>query len=114
MRAAGLPSGESILGSLKEGIKVIVEDGVAKLPDRTAFAGSIATADLLVRNMIKLAGVTLLQAIQMITTTPAQICRVDTRKGSITIGKDADLVIFDEDIQIKATIINGRVIANRL
>ncbi|HEY3373121.1 MAG TPA: N-acetylglucosamine-6-phosphate deacetylase [Prolixibacteraceae bacterium] len=114
MRAAGLSAGESILGGLKDGIRVIVEDGVAKLPDRTAFAGSIATADLLVRNMVKLVGVPLLHAIQMITTTPAQICRIDHRKGSLTAGKDADLVIFDDNIQIMATMINGRMIVNQL
>src|SRR3546814_3620765 len=55
MRAAGLPPGESILGSLSDALKVIVEDGVAKLPDRSAFAGSVATADRLVRNLINLA-----------------------------------------------------------
>ena len=114
MRAAGMGPGESMLGSLKDGLKVIVEDGVAKLPDRTAFAGSVATADRLVRNMIQLAGVPLLHAVQMMTITPARICKIDTAKGSLTIGKDADLVIFDDDIQLKTTLINGRVIANQL
>ncbi len=114
MRAAGMGPGESILGGLKDGMKVIVEDGVAKLLDRTAFAGSVATTDLLVRNMINLAGVPLLHAVQMITSTPAQICRIDNRKGSLTIGKDADVIIFDDKIQIKATIISGRVIADSL
>ena len=53
MRAAGMPPGESTLGSLVNGLKVIVEDGVAKLPDRTSFAGSVATAD---RNQRSAAG----------------------------------------------------------
>lgn len=114
MRAAGMGSGESILGSLKDGMKVIVEDGVAKLPDRSAFAGSVATADLLVRNMVQLAGVPLLHAIQMITSTPAKICKTDHCKGTLTPDKDADIVIFDEQISILATIINGRIIANKL
>lgn len=114
MRGAGMGPGESILGGLKDGMKVIIEDGVAKLLDRTAFAGSVATSDLLVRKMIQVAGVPLLHAIQMITTTPAQICGIDDRKGSLTTGKDADVVIFDDNIQIKTTIINGHVIANQL
>ena len=46
MRGAGMPNGESILGSLNKGQKVIIEDGVAKMPDRKAFAGSVATTDL--------------------------------------------------------------------
>lgn len=114
MRAAGLGPGESILGSLKDGLKVVVEDGVAKLPDRTAFAGSVATADRLVRTMVQLAGVPLLHAVQMMTSTPARVCLVDRSKGTLTVGKDADVVIFDDDIQIKTTIINGRVISNQL
>lgn len=114
MRAAGMKSGESILGSLKDGLKVIVEDGVAKLPDRTAFAGSVATTEQLVRNMVQLAGVTLPHAVQMITSTPAKISKVDHRKGTLTAGKDADVVIFDEQISIKTTIINGRIIVNKI
>jgi len=114
MRGAGMGSGESILGSLKDGMKVIIEDGVAKLLDRKAFAGSVATANLLVRNMIQLAGVPLIHAIQMITSTPAQICKVDHCKGMLTVGKDADIVIFDNNIEIKTTLINGRVIVDQL
>jgi N-acetylglucosamine-6-phosphate deacetylase len=114
MRAAGQTSGESILGGKRDGLKVIVEDGVAKLPDRTAFAGSIATADRLVRNMIQLAGVPLLHAVQMITSTPAEICKVSQQKGTLTAGKDADIVIFDEQITVFTTIINGQIVANTL
>ena len=72
MRAAGMPEGETIIGSLKNGHKAIVEDGVAKLPDRTAFAGSVATADMLVRVMTELADVPIIDAVKMMTSTPAR------------------------------------------
>ncbi|MFO7296342.1 MAG: amidohydrolase family protein, partial [Clostridia bacterium] len=97
-------------GSLKEGQKVIVEEGVAKLPDRTAFAGSVATADRLVRTMVQLAQVPLMEAVQMMTATPARIMKVDDRKGSIAVGKDADLVIFDDDINVHLTMVEGRIV----
>jgi N-acetylglucosamine-6-phosphate deacetylase len=113
MRAAGMPPGESTLGSIHNGLKVIVEDGVAKLPDRSSFAGSVATADRLIRSMILMADVPLLEAVRMMTATPARILQVADKKGSITVGKDADLVIFDDDINIEMTIIKGRVIYNR-
>lgn len=110
MRAAGMPEGESILGNIKNGLKVIVEDGVAKLPDRSSFAGSVATADRLVRTMIKIADVPLIDAVRMITTTPARIMKVCDKKGSLASGKDADILIFDDEINIKMTMIKGKVV----
>ena len=110
MRGAGMPPGESVLGNMDTGLKVIIEDGVAKLPDRSSFAGSVATADRLVRNMVQLAGVNIPEAVQMMTTTPARIMGVHDRKGSLTIGKDADIVIFDDNFTIRKTIVNGTVI----
>ena len=110
MRGAGMPDGESILGSLDKGQKVIIEDGVAKLLDRTAFAGSVATTDRLVRTMMNLAGVSLVESVKMMTLTPARIMNIDDKKGSIEVGKDADIVIFDDDINIAYTIIDGKVI----
>ena len=110
MRAAGLPEGPSILGSLKNGQEVIVEEGVAKMPDRKAFAGSVATADRLVRTMVNLAGVSLVDAVKMITSTPARISGIHNDKGSISPGKQADLVIFDDQVNVKSTILNGRVL----
>lgn len=113
MRGAGMPEGESVLGNLHTGLKVIIEDGVAKLPDRTSFAGSVATADRLVRNMIKMADVPLLDAVKMMSSTPARIMNVQDRKGSLTVGKEADIVIFDEDIKIRKTIIMGKVVYSK-
>jgi N-acetylglucosamine-6-phosphate deacetylase len=113
MRGAGMPEGESIVGSLKDGQKVIIEDGVAKLPDRTSFAGSVATADRLVRTMTTLAGVPLEEAVKMITITPAVIMGVDSAKGSLTNGKDADMVIFDDHINVHMTVIGGNIIYQR-
>ena len=110
MRAAGMPEGESVLGNLKTGLKVIVEDGVAKLPDRTSFAGSVATADRLVRTMINMANVPLIEAIRMITKTPARIMKIENKKGSLEKDKDADILIFDEDVNIKMTMVKGKII----
>ena len=110
MRGAGMPPGESILGNKHSGLKVIIEDGVAKLPDRSAFAGSVATADRLVRNMIQLADVPLCDAVRMITSTPATIMGVSDRKGALAPGKDADIVLFDDQINIHCTMIGGEVV----
>jgi N-acetylglucosamine-6-phosphate deacetylase len=110
MRGAGMPDGESILGSLDKGQKVIIEDGVAKLPDRTAFAGSVATTDRLVRTMVEVAGVPLVEAVRMMTLTPARIMQIDRQKGSIREDKDADFVIFDDHIHVSHTILEGNVI----
>lgn len=112
MRAAGMPEGESVLGSRSNGLKVIIEDGVAKLPDRSSFAGSVATADRLVRTMVQMADVPLVDAVKMATATPARILGLDYKKGSLVKGKDADIVIFDKDIRVQTTIINGRIIYN--
>ena len=114
MRAAGTDVKESILGNPKNGLKVIVEDGVAKLPDRTSFAGSVATADRLVRTMISMAGVSLVDAIKMMTATPARILGVSDKKGELSVGKDADIVIFDGNINIFTTIIGGRIVYDGL
>lgn len=113
MRAAGMPPGESTLGSLHNGLKVIVEDEVAKLPDRTSFAGSVATADRLIRTMVFMAGIPLPDAIKMMTSTPARILGVAGKKGSLVAGKDADIVIFDPNITIEKTIVQGRIIYSR-
>jgi N-acetylglucosamine-6-phosphate deacetylase len=114
MRAAGMPEGESVLGSFKTGLKVIVEDGVAKLPDKTSFAGSVATTDRLVRTMIEMASVPLEAAVTMMTLTPARIMKIDHKKGSLATGKDADIVIFDEHINIKMTMVKGNVVFSSL
>lgn len=81
----------------------IIEDGVAKLADRSAFAGSIATADCLVRTCVKKAGIPLKHAVKMITEVPAEIMGLKA-KGKLCAGFDADIVIFDEDINIKKVI----------
>jgi N-acetylglucosamine-6-phosphate deacetylase len=109
MRAAGMPPGESILGSLKNGLKVIVEDNVAKLPDRTSFAGSVATMDRAVRTMINAADIPLIEAVRMAATTPAAIMKIEN-KGSLVSGKDADVLLFDDNIHISMTIIKGKIV----
>lgn len=112
MRAAGMPPGESVLGNLTTGLKVIVEDGVAKLPDRTSFAGSVATTDRLVRTILA-TGISLPEAIRMITQTPARIMNISHAKGTLSGGMDADIVIFDGNIQVKKTIVNGHIVFER-
>ena len=112
MRGAGMPEGLSILGSLTNGQQVRLEDGVAKLMDRSALAGSTATMDRLVRNMIHLAGATLTDAVKMASTTPAAIMGFHDR-GRLEKGLRADLVLFDEAVEIAQTIVAGNTVFRR-
>lgn len=107
MRAAGMPDGKYVLGNKNNGLDVIVEDEVAKLPDRTSFAGSVATADRLVRTFCQLTDVPLYQVVKMMTYNPAKLLKIDSHKGSISIGKDADLIIFDDNIHVDFVMVNG-------
>ena len=111
-RCAGQQVSESILGSLSNGQRVIIEDDVAKMPDRTAFAGSIATDDRLVRVMRDQAGVPLQDCVRMMSLTPAQIMHIDDRTGSIEVGKTADLICFDEQITVLGTMVAGNAKGN--
>jgi N-acetylglucosamine-6-phosphate deacetylase len=110
MRGAGMPEGESILGNKDTGLKVIIENGVAIMADRSSFAGSVATTDRLVRTMVQMADIPLVEAVRMMSRTPATIMGVENTKGTLTVGKDADVLIFDENINIKTTMINGTVV----
>ncbi|GGC15810.1 N-acetylglucosamine-6-phosphate deacetylase [Parapedobacter defluvii] len=110
MRAAAMPEGNSILGSLTDGIEVLVEDGVAKLPDRSAFAGSTATADRLIRTMRDMADIPLIDAVRMATTTPARILGLQGSIGALAPRMDADVIIFDNDVNIKMTMIQGCIV----
>ncbi len=109
MRGAGQTEGETILGSLQNGMTVYIEDGVAKLPDRKAFAGSIATTDRLVRNMIQLAGVDICDAVRMMTMTPAKFVGLHT-KGVLAAGFDADFTVFNDNVDVEMTVSNGKIV----
>lgn len=107
MRGAGQTSGESILGSLTSGQRVIIEDGVAKMPDRTAFAGSVCTTDRLVRNMVELAGASLPEAVEMMTATPARVIGKADVTGRVAPGRRADLVLFGDRVRIRQVWTDG-------
>lgn len=98
---------ENTVYTQENGIKVIYEDRVMKLADRSALAGSAATLSDCVRNMHKCIGVPLYSAVKMATLTPAEVCGYGNTKGKIQKGYDADLIMFDDDINIKSVITNG-------
>ena len=107
---AGEPEGTVFYnGRPPHGAKSVIHDGVGKLIDHSALAGSTASADRLVRVMVKEVGVPLCDAVEMMSLSPAKMVAAHG-KGSIRIGKDADFVIFDDDIQVKSVITAGRLV----
>lgn len=105
MRAAGLGEGEFTLG----GLPVIVKDGQARLHSG-ALAGSVLTMERAVQNLVRLVGLDLPAAVAMASLNPARSLRLDGRKGSLSPGKDADLLLLDEQLNVKTTIIGGEVV----
>lgn len=110
IRPAGTDAKEVIVGSLGNGIKGIVEDGVAKMLDRTAFLGSIALGNELVKRTMNGAGIQITDAIRMMSTNPARILGLEN-KGEIKVGKDADIVLLDESIDVAKVLYRGSVVA---
>lgn len=108
MRGAGVEGiKEMILGPIADNRIAIIEDGVAKMPDRINFAGSIATTDRLVRVMHKEAGVDIVNAVKMMTQIPAKIAgRTDI--GALREGLWADIVLFNDNIEIQKVLLKGK------
>jgi len=95
IRAAGMPDGEYILGKQR----IVVKDGVSRL-ESGDFAGSTLTMDRAVRNIMRLVGTPLETAVKMATTNPAAVANVQENKGSLEPGKDADIVIIDDEVNV--------------
>ena len=90
------------------GTPFIVEDGVCKLLDRSAFAASCATANVLIRTLVKDCGVSIPTAVKMLTKNPAKLLSLNT--GVLESGKDADVIVFDGDINVKKVFVLGKAI----
>ena len=91
--------------------RVIIEDGVCKLADRSALAGSVATMDRLIRTMVQKAEIPLEDAVRMASETPAKIMGVYDRKGSLQKDKDADILVLDQDLNVRAVWAMGELIS---
>lgn len=101
-------------GNVSSEPSVILEDGVCKLADHSALAGSIATMDVLIRTCIHRAEIPMVDVFRMVSETPAKIMGIFDRKGSIEEGKDADIMMFDDDIDLTYVMQMGNEITNVL
>jgi N-acetylglucosamine-6-phosphate deacetylase len=105
MRAKCLCDGSYDLG----GQSVSVKEGIARLPNGM-LAGSVLRMSEALQNVLKFTGCTLLDAIKMAAENPAKMLGLFSKKGSIAVGKDADLVVLDAEYEVAATICGGRVV----
>lgn len=101
--AAGMADGEYPLGPLT----VRVRDGEARLAEGDSLAGSTLTMDNALRNTVKRAGVSLVDAAISASLTPARALGLDAEVGSLETGKRADLVVLDEDLRVLAVLQKG-------
>lgn len=86
----------------------VIENGVCKWAGRQTLAGSIATADVLVQTMVKKAGIPLEDAVRMASETPARLTGIADSKGTLEKGKDADIVILDNDVNVRCVFTKGK------
>lgn len=110
MAATGMGDGVYRLGNVESGQDVSVHDGVAWAASGEAFAGSIATADHVLRKAVLWAGIPFRDAIISLSATPAKLAGIDTRVGSLEPGKDADMVVLDKNLEVQMVISKGRII----
>ena len=90
--------------------RYVIEDGVCKMADHSALAGSLATMDVLVRTMVKKANIPLEDAVRMASETPARLIGVSDRKGALAKGKDADIVILDKELNVRCVWSMGKIV----
>jgi len=103
--AGGLSDGTYQLGMLD----VDVKNGVARTKSGS-LAGSTLTLEVAIKNLIELANIAPLEAVHMASLVPAQFLGLDDSLGSISVGKRACLTLVDDNYQVMATIIDGKIV----
>jgi N-acetylglucosamine-6-phosphate deacetylase len=112
MRGAGMPDGDYAFGP-RHGMIARVRDREARIPDGTALASSVFPMNEMLRVFQELVGCPLWQAVRMGSLTPASIIGMGASIGSLAVGKHADVVLFDEKLEVRDTFIGGCKLAYR-
>jgi len=107
--AAGMSDGEYFLGNMP----ALVKDGIPRLKTGT-FAGSTLTMNRALKNLVEFTGISLPVAMRMASLNPATALGVSDRKGSLELGKNADIVIFESNYRIRYTIVSGEILYKAL
>ena len=111
MRAVDLPDGEYWFGAEGSGERVRKMDGVGVTLDGTALASGVMGLDHAVRTTHRTAGVPLPEAVRMASLTPARILGLDAEIGSLEVGKRADFVVLDTELNVRQVYIGGEHVA---
>jgi len=106
MRGAGMPDGIYTFGA-KDGTEAIVKDCEAKMPDGSGYASSVVRMNDMLKVMRDVVGVPLHEAVKMASLVPARILGVDDKFGSLEVGKQADIVLLDEELNVQKTMVEG-------
>lgn len=96
----------------ENGLEVLYEDNVMKLKDRSCLAGSVATSNIIVRNLIRKCDISITDAVKMANLTPLKVLKLDDKKGRIKKGYDEDIILFDDNIDVKYVTVKGKIILN--
>jgi N-acetylglucosamine-6-phosphate deacetylase len=107
-RALDMPDGEYVFGPAGDGERIIRRDGVGVMPDGQALASGVMGMDHGVRTFRRLTGVPVPEVVRMASLTPARIAGRDQEVGSIAPGKQADLLVLDEALQVQQVFVAGR------
>lgn len=110
-RALGMPDGEYLFGALDGGERILRRDDVGVMPDGKSLASGVLGMDQAVRVMLRATGAPLPEVVRMASLTPARIAGLEADRGSIEIGKRADLVVLDRDLQVRRVAVGGRWVA---
>lgn len=109
MAAAGLADGRYMVGASE----VEVVNGDARLISDGTRAGSTLTAIHALRNLKEFTGKSMEQLIPLLTSNPATLLKLDDKKGTIALGKDADMVVLNDAMEVDATVVGGKVVYRR-
>ena len=113
-RALDMPDGEYLFGPRDGGEPILRKDGVGVMLDGKALASGVVGMDESVRTFQRLTGVSLVEVLRMASLTPARIAGVDAVTGSIAVGKRADLVVLDTELNVRQVYVEGRSIDSYL
>jgi N-acetylglucosamine-6-phosphate deacetylase len=102
---AGMPNGE-----YTDGGRIVVKEDTRAFVVGGTLMGGVAPMNVCVRNLVREVGLSLAEAVQMACSIPARLIDVDDRKGSLMPGKDADVLVIDEQVTVYLTIVKGQVV----